>query len=103
VLPVDSFPTDESPYGVRNLAGNVRTFCLNSPGPAYPGWRLIAGAGWLTNGDPLRLCDRGGGIEYNVGNQVGGRLAWYPRTPLPKPEITFDAGTRTGNGPVPRR
>jgi serine/threonine protein kinase/formylglycine-generating enzyme required for sulfatase activity len=27
--PVDSFPVDTSPYGVRGLAGNVRTWCGN--------------------------------------------------------------------------
>ena len=30
VRPVDSFPIDESPYGVRGMAGNVRTWCLNA-------------------------------------------------------------------------
>jgi len=27
--PVDTFPADESPYGVRGLAGNVREWCAN--------------------------------------------------------------------------
>lgn len=29
VLAVDTFPVDESPYGVRGLAGNVRDWCLD--------------------------------------------------------------------------
>jgi formylglycine-generating enzyme required for sulfatase activity len=45
--PVGAFPTDESPYGVRDLAGNCRTFCANGwsdDGPAVVDGVLVPGA-----------------------------------------------------------
>ncbi|MDP6933057.1 MAG: formylglycine-generating enzyme family protein, partial [Myxococcota bacterium] len=33
---VDSFPVDESPYGVRGMAGNVRDWCLDAFGSDGP-------------------------------------------------------------------
>ncbi len=45
--PVDSFPYDESPYGVRGLAGNASDRCLNDPGmDRWPEWRVIKGGSW---------------------------------------------------------
>ncbi|MEZ4294203.1 MAG: bifunctional serine/threonine-protein kinase/formylglycine-generating enzyme family protein [Polyangiaceae bacterium] len=41
---VREYPLDESPYGVRGLAGNTRDFCLNVwtlGGPEAPGGRLV--------------------------------------------------------------
>ena len=42
---VDSFPVDESPYGVRGLGGNVRIWCGDPylrGGPPTPGGRVVA-------------------------------------------------------------
>ncbi|MCE9582219.1 MAG: formylglycine-generating enzyme family protein, partial [Planctomycetes bacterium] len=45
--PVDSFPFDESPYGVRGLGGNASDRCLNDPGmDRWPEWRVIKGGSW---------------------------------------------------------
>jgi serine/threonine-protein kinase len=33
---VDSFPVDESPYGIRGLAGNMRDWCIEEHQPAGP-------------------------------------------------------------------
>ena len=44
MAPVESYPTDESPYGVRGLAGNVRSWCANHwthDGPRLVDQRLI--------------------------------------------------------------
>ncbi|MEZ4311370.1 MAG: SUMF1/EgtB/PvdO family nonheme iron enzyme [Polyangiaceae bacterium] len=41
---VDEYPVDESPYGVRGLAGNTYDLCLNvwtQNGPEVPGGRLL--------------------------------------------------------------
>ncbi len=43
-VPVDAFPLDESVYGIRGLAGNVRDLCGNrwmEEGPAGDGERLV--------------------------------------------------------------
>ena len=62
--PIDAFPTDESPYGVRGLAGNVRDWCDNlfrrdgqpsddrlvhatpTTDPPEPGPRVVRGGAW---------------------------------------------------------
>jgi serine/threonine-protein kinase len=36
LAPIDDFPTDESPYGVRGLAGNVRDWCADAWTPEGP-------------------------------------------------------------------
>jgi formylglycine-generating enzyme required for sulfatase activity len=77
--PVDSYPTDESPYGVRGLSGNSRDLCLNDPGPGYPGWRLCRGGGWLLPEAELHASFRTGGMVRDVGFYNGGRLVCVPR------------------------
>ncbi|MCA9567733.1 MAG: SUMF1/EgtB/PvdO family nonheme iron enzyme [Myxococcales bacterium] len=74
VQPVQSFPGDESPYGVRGLAGNVRDWCLDAwipDGPPTPGcrvpdpdpvgpdaWRVRRGGSWGDMPGRARLADR---------------------------------------------
>jgi serine/threonine-protein kinase len=82
--PVDLFPIDESPYGVRGLAGNVRDYCLDDPGEAYPGWRLCRGGAWGEAGFYNRLADRGGDATSNVYYGYSGRLSWLPVCKVPK-------------------
>ncbi|MBI2922809.1 MAG: protein kinase [Planctomycetes bacterium] len=81
---VGGFPHDESPYGVRGLAGNSRDACLNDPGPEYPGWRLFRGGSWSSSGINSRASYRGGGTTRSVyfynGLRVG-RPVRLPRTP----------------------
>jgi serine/threonine protein kinase/formylglycine-generating enzyme required for sulfatase activity len=51
---VTDYPTDESPYGVRGMAGNVQVWCadrLDDGGADAP--RLVRGAGWST---PLQIA-----------------------------------------------
>ncbi|AUX39104.1 protein kinase [Sorangium cellulosum] len=82
-VPVDSYPTDESPYGVRGLAGNVRDWCLNAwrrDGPAIRGERLELDA--ADPADPGHRAVRGGAfvsaLAYarsatRLGNRPGDR------------------------------
>ena len=70
--PVDSFPVDCSPYGVRGLAGNVRDWCADvwlADGPTgervQPGdpgdalsWRVRRGGSWGDMPARARLADR---------------------------------------------
>jgi hypothetical protein len=77
--PVDSFPTDESSYGIRGLCGNCRDLCLNDPGPQYPGWRLNRGGAWALPAGELFASWRTGGQVRDVGFYNGGRLVFRPR------------------------
>lgn len=74
VVPVTAFPTDESVYGVRGLAGNVRDWCLDAwhpEGPPTPddivqtpqvgdadGWRVRRGGSWGDMPGRARVADR---------------------------------------------
>ncbi|AUX41614.1 protein kinase [Sorangium cellulosum] len=91
--PVDDYPTDESPYGVRGLAGNVRDWCaeLWTPeGPAIeegavrvvqapaadPGLRSIRGGAWSSA--PPAMCRAAGRFAASPDERfsaVGLRLA----------------------------
>ena len=73
-VPVDAYPVDESPYGVRGMAGNVRDWCENVwsvDGPPLDaegrlvhreapeaGLRSIRGGAWSTVPDLARLASR---------------------------------------------
>ncbi|MEK7466272.1 MAG: bifunctional serine/threonine-protein kinase/formylglycine-generating enzyme family protein [Planctomycetota bacterium] len=67
-LPVGSFPTDESPYGIRDLTGGVGTWCLNSAPAPYREWRSLRGGSWSTTG-------AGGRAGLRIGNVVA-RTSW---------------------------
>ncbi|MBI3179178.1 MAG: SUMF1/EgtB/PvdO family nonheme iron enzyme, partial [Deltaproteobacteria bacterium] len=43
--PVGSYPEDESPYGVRDLAGGAREWCMDEV-EGLPGWRVARGGSW---------------------------------------------------------
>jgi len=43
---VDRFPTDESPYGIRGMAGNTSDPCLNDLAGIQNGWRFFGGGSW---------------------------------------------------------
>jgi serine/threonine-protein kinase len=45
ICAVGEFPTDESPYGVRDLAGNSSDWCADQWGPK--GFRVLRGGGWV--------------------------------------------------------
>jgi serine/threonine-protein kinase len=75
--PVDSFPADESPYGVRGLGGNARDWCLNDPFEYYPGWRVVRGGYWTDPGVAMS-ASRAGYSPFDVYYDNGGRIALYP-------------------------
>jgi serine/threonine-protein kinase len=89
---VTTYPADESPYGVRGLAGNVRDWCLNLwklGGPAVVGERLtldaaspedadfraIRGGAWGSSMANGRAAARFGGRPERWTLAVGMRLA----------------------------
>ena len=81
--PVDSFPMDESPYGVRGMGGNATDWCLND---LDDGRKLLRGGSWLTYGLSLRLTARMAGAPTRIGHANGFRLALLCRIPLDPPE-----------------
>jgi len=46
MLPVGSYPTDESPCGARDLAGGMCTWCLNAPEAPGRDYRGFRGGAW---------------------------------------------------------
>ena len=62
--PVDSFPVDTSPYGVRGMAGNACDWCADvfaPEGPALDGSRVLASVPSTEPGGVVSRALRGGG------------------------------------------
>jgi formylglycine-generating enzyme required for sulfatase activity len=78
--PVDSFPLDESPYGVRGLGGNSRDVCLNGPGEQFPAWCVSRGGDWSFSGFLHRCASQTGDTLTYVHNHFGGRLVLFPNS-----------------------
>lgn len=72
IAPVDSFPVDESPYGVRGLAGNVRDWCSDE---VADGRKVDRGGFWLGNAREARVADRHEHVPEHVASEIGFRLA----------------------------
>jgi formylglycine-generating enzyme required for sulfatase activity len=87
--PVGSYPAGASPYGALDMAGNVsewvadwyaQDYYASSPGsyPLGPGSgspRVFRGGGWRDPPRDGRCASRLGTAEYNIGWDVGFRLA----------------------------
>ncbi|MFT4975649.1 MAG: sulfatase activating formylglycine-generating enzyme [Myxococcota bacterium] len=66
---VDTFPIDESPYGVRHLAGMVRDWCIDAftaEAPLVPGGRLPPPPARLSDAPVIEVC----------GGSWNNRLTW---------------------------
>ncbi|MGK3997031.1 SUMF1/EgtB/PvdO family nonheme iron enzyme [Sorangium sp. So ce1024] len=95
--PVDDFPLDESPYGMRGAAGNVRDWCINAwkrEGPRTeggvvlldpaddddPDFRTARGGAWSTSPNFCRAAarfaskpgDRFGGMGFRLARSLPG-------------------------------
>jgi serine/threonine-protein kinase len=75
-LPADSFPADESVYGVRGLAGNVRDWTATEMGPDL---RVVRGGAFNLPAVTARATSRFWLPPSFVLNYVGFRLAHRPR------------------------
>lgn len=77
---VDGFPIDESPYGVRGLAGNVRDWCINTwraAGPALVG--DVVSVDEASSDDPAPRTIRGGAWTSVIAfARAAGRFAAKP-------------------------
>ncbi|MCE9584143.1 MAG: SUMF1/EgtB/PvdO family nonheme iron enzyme [Planctomycetes bacterium] len=76
LTPVDSFPFDESPYGVRGLAGNARDWCLNDPGEStHHRWRMVRGGNWGSPSPAARAAFRAASPPNSMQTYTTFRLA----------------------------
>ena len=59
---VDSFPVDESPYGVRGMGGNARVWCADlydaSAGRGEDAPRVLRGGAWSASPRYTRVANR---------------------------------------------
>jgi serine/threonine protein kinase/formylglycine-generating enzyme required for sulfatase activity len=59
--PIDAFPVDESPYGVRGMSGNMRDWCADAWVPSEDAHRTsIVAVPWPPEADDRPRVDRGG-------------------------------------------
>lgn len=91
--PVGTFPTDESPYGVRDMAGGMREWVADlfgertadqlaaepEPEPGSErgdsGFRMVRSGSWITDRTWPRSASRGGQFALVRGTGLGFRLA----------------------------
>ncbi|MBI3178066.1 MAG: SUMF1/EgtB/PvdO family nonheme iron enzyme [Deltaproteobacteria bacterium] len=79
-LPVGSFPVDESPYGVRDMAGGVATWILNSPDIHYLDWSCLRGGAWSLSSSNARSAWNPAIHPSHTDRIIGLRLAARPWT-----------------------
>ena len=72
---VDAFPVDESPFGVRGLAGNVRDWCADL---LVGDRRINRGGFWLGNAREARPADQHDHVPVHRAAEIGFRLARSP-------------------------
>ena len=73
---VIAFPIDESPYGVRGMAGNARDWCATAVGGDGPERRVVRGGGWLDGPAELTLTRRDAALPQLRQDFLGFRLGW---------------------------
>ncbi len=76
-VPVSSFPDDESPYGIRGLAGGVRDLCRPVHAVTVDDFRdfpVLRGGAWNTLPDLARSAARGWMNPLERNQNVGVRL-----------------------------
>jgi len=79
-VPVDDYPLDESPYGVRGMAGNARDLCLNvwtHEGPPLDGESVVVAADEDEH-QAMRAARGGAWTTLPQNCRVAGRFAVGP-------------------------
>ena len=72
---VETFPLDESPYGVRGMGGNVQQWCLNESEQGGRVWQMIRGCSWPQSMGQTRSTIRTAATKDYLNFTVGFRLA----------------------------
>ncbi|MCE9581080.1 MAG: SUMF1/EgtB/PvdO family nonheme iron enzyme [Planctomycetes bacterium] len=57
-VPAGSREVDSSPYGIRDLAGNAQTWCLDAPFSPFRAFRCLRGGAWCNNEFDARAAIR---------------------------------------------
>ncbi|MEK7469181.1 MAG: bifunctional serine/threonine-protein kinase/formylglycine-generating enzyme family protein [Planctomycetota bacterium] len=78
LLPVGAMPSDTSPYGVRDLAGNVATWCRNFASRSGGDWRAVRGGACMNTGEMLRSAYKFGIRPKIIRPYVGIRVVAIP-------------------------
>jgi len=76
---VREFPGDESPYGIRGLAGNSADYCLDDSFGTDRQYRSVRGGSWHQAPLYARSAYRSGATLGTPNSRIGIRLARYPR------------------------
>lgn len=76
--PVGSFPADESPYGVRDMAGAASNWLLNGPELPYRHYRALRGGAWFIGPNNARICYRRAFVPETATRYYGARLCARP-------------------------
>jgi serine/threonine-protein kinase len=84
LLPAGSMPADESPFGVRDLAGNAACWCRN-PAARTGDWKAMRGGASMNAGALLRSAYSFGMRPNIVRPYVGIRLVVHPVPPHDSP------------------
>ncbi|KAF0242712.1 MAG: serine/threonine protein kinase, partial [Planctomycetota bacterium] len=69
-----SFPADESPYGIFDLAGNIETWCWNASEEPWRSWRNCRGGSWVNLQNGGRGGARHGDVPDHTARNIGFRL-----------------------------
>ncbi|MEL6343395.1 MAG: SUMF1/EgtB/PvdO family nonheme iron enzyme [Myxococcota bacterium] len=111
---VSAYPLDESPYGVRGMAGNARDWCLDpfseegpfvdEDGQVAPVWdgdwdnieqrRVVRGGAWWQRADQARAANRLGVRAFLRDVGISFRL-------IRSISVAYSAGTRGGSARRP--
>ncbi|MFN7144713.1 MAG: formylglycine-generating enzyme family protein, partial [Myxococcota bacterium] len=76
-MPVDTFPGDESPFGVRGLAGGIRELVTNvwgGPTEHFRGFPALRGGAWNSAHQLVRAATRSASDPRDTNASVGFRL-----------------------------
>ncbi|KAF0246824.1 MAG: serine/threonine protein kinase [Planctomycetota bacterium] len=73
-----SFPVDESPYGILDLAGNTSTWCWNAQETPYRAVRCMRSGSWTNTWMIGHASARHGNLVTVVSSELGIRLALSP-------------------------
>ncbi len=90
--PVGSFPTDRSPFGVRDLAGSAREWCGEADFDGDPTRRPIRGGAWSTTERACRAVNRFG-LEPHVRHVYLGVRLVQGLPPVEAPGLLTANGT----------
>ena len=72
--PLETFPANSSPYGMRHAAGNIRNWCLDSLDDGQQLWCVVRGGAWQSTEYPTRTTYRNKFVSTYTDTQIGFRL-----------------------------